>query len=745
MKRILMSYAAAALLALVGGCSGSGEASDGGSAEPLRIVTSGQLEIALEATTNLSFEAAGGEPPYRWSLGSASLLPLGMSLSSDGQLSGTALISGVYPLALTAADSRGNEASASVVLAVVGPAGEDSCLHPTPVPLSGSTTLRGQLLDGLPGPATRACGRAPTDAEVLYELDLPDAAEVKVQVSSNWDVVAALLEPGCPATPAPVGCQKSFSATLPAGKHLLALTGPKAADFQVDLVVRPLTGGSCVDPIPLDLSSGKAQVAGAFDLPIYQLPAGCMQGSMRVFTVTLDHPADLVVSDQPGSQTAKVLRTDSCYAGTEGQCVTGWQMWATNLPSGTYFLFLTPSTWSTRPTFSVDLALRPVTLPPANDTCAGATPLQFVNDQATVGGTFRGATAGPAPGGCGTAVTANDVYYSLELPRAAHLSVSGAAGLGLQLLSADCAAPVMESCLSSYPCTDALPPGKYLLRVFSDPKTPPANEAFQFRLGRSEVPPVPANDSCASPEVVPVINGRALIQGSLETANADLSLSCVHPVGPDLVYRIDLPVRSDVMGLWGTRGLTMSFAVGFGTGSCGAADLGCANDSINPGTTLYNVPAGPLWVMVQGLPNQGTSCQFGSFKFELTVSPSPAPPANDTCASAEVVLLPTVGSRAVITGTTAGAFADLGPLPEVVYELRLGAPGRVRIRTASTAYRVDFTLADRCSYLTAIRSSDYELTTDVLPAGSYYLIVAAHESSPGQLTTGPFGLSAELL
>ena len=79
--------------------------------------------IGVPYTSTLS--ASGGLAPYSWALVGGSLPP-GLSLSSDGTISGTPTISGRYPVTFAVTDS--NLLSGTADLVVVGQAARRSGL-----------------------------------------------------------------------------------------------------------------------------------------------------------------------------------------------------------------------------------------------------------------------------------------------------------------------------------------------------------------------------------------------------------------------------------------------------------------------------------------------------------------------------------------------------------------------------------------------------------------------------------------
>jgi hypothetical protein len=87
-------------------------------AAPLSITTASALATgsAGRAYTQ-SFAAAGGAPPYAWSI--SGTLPTGLTLSLAGLLSGTPTQVGTFPITVAVSDSAGAKASTSYSLSIV--------------------------------------------------------------------------------------------------------------------------------------------------------------------------------------------------------------------------------------------------------------------------------------------------------------------------------------------------------------------------------------------------------------------------------------------------------------------------------------------------------------------------------------------------------------------------------------------------------------------------------------------------
>ena len=88
---------------------------------PVDITTSALPAGSTGAAYSASLAASGGSPPYAWKLDvtpESSSLPAGLSLSSDGTISGTPTVAGTYAIWVTATDSADNAATRAFDLVV---------------------------------------------------------------------------------------------------------------------------------------------------------------------------------------------------------------------------------------------------------------------------------------------------------------------------------------------------------------------------------------------------------------------------------------------------------------------------------------------------------------------------------------------------------------------------------------------------------------------------------------------------
>ena len=92
---------------------------------PLSISTSTLPSVGVNQAYSANLQAAGGTPPYTWSLNSGQL-PAGIALASNGQISGAPTTSGQSNFGVTAKDSSSTPETASRSLAItVSAAGLD--------------------------------------------------------------------------------------------------------------------------------------------------------------------------------------------------------------------------------------------------------------------------------------------------------------------------------------------------------------------------------------------------------------------------------------------------------------------------------------------------------------------------------------------------------------------------------------------------------------------------------------------
>ncbi|MDH3644518.1 MAG: PQQ-dependent sugar dehydrogenase, partial [Gammaproteobacteria bacterium] len=86
---------------------------------PLVIDSDSLPETTISSAYSADLEANGGTQPYSWAVTSGSL-PSGITLSTDGTLSGTATEQGLFSFAATVTDADGSQATQNLELSVFG-------------------------------------------------------------------------------------------------------------------------------------------------------------------------------------------------------------------------------------------------------------------------------------------------------------------------------------------------------------------------------------------------------------------------------------------------------------------------------------------------------------------------------------------------------------------------------------------------------------------------------------------------
>ncbi|MBI5543481.1 MAG: hypothetical protein HY901_06300, partial [Deltaproteobacteria bacterium] len=268
------------------------------------------------------------------------------------------------------------------------------------------------------------------------------------------------------------------------------------------------------------------------------------------------------------------------------------------------------------------------------------------------------------------------------------------------------------------------------------------------------VPPgVPANDRCASPELLAFGGGGTVtVTGDTTRAAADEEGTCSPNLsGPDVLYRLEIEgaaprkVAVKVTAV-GTRELA---PVVYLRSSCAdpSAEVACARGFGAASFEIGRLPPGAYWLVV----DSESSAYAGAFDLQVTMGEAEPIPANDSCGGA----IPVTGAGGVVAGTTAGATDDSSgrcatPFfpqdgPDVTYSFSV-APGESRsvharvVAAAGSGLHPVLYLRRDCADadpLLELGCSDYqgegatELLVGRLEQGEYSLIVDGEERTAG--------------
>ncbi len=492
-------------------------------------------------------------------------------------------------------------------------------------------------------------------------------------------------------------------------------------------------------------------------------------GNDLLYSFTIADPKDVTISLLPqhgsGLDPIVSIRRDCAAKSSElsggcsdapyGSTVASFTL--KTLPAGTYFIVVDGYSGTAGPfTLTVDAVTPPP--PPANDTCASPEPLDLSSGHAQVTGTTAGAD-NTAAGSCNGWGQAPDVVYSFSIasPRKLTARVTGSRGLDpvvyLRSACGDAVTEIPSGCaLAPAGSTTAtlnvgsLPAGSYFL--FVDGYDASAG-GFTLTIDVAATPPVPANDTCASPEALLFdANGHAQTQGDTSSAHDDDRATC-GGIGGDVYFTFTTnETKKAAFRLSGGSGgfdPVLSIRSSCGPGSFSELPQGCAQAPTgSPDASLLfgRLPAGTYYLVVDGY--NGSS---GPFTLSADLSTPEPPPANDAC-GAGVVALSLSGGSTSVAGSTLYALNNFSATcanadgPDVVYSFQLAAHSKVTatVTPDSTVagYWPVVTILSDCASL----SSAAEMTcgsggpavANDLPAGTYYLVVDGAYSTAGSFT-----------
>lgn len=286
-----------------------------------------------EANYAQTFAAAGGTGPYTYALVGA--LPEGLSLSPGGELSGTALAAGTFPITVRATDSSGGSGPYSTAqdytLTVAAPT-----IALTPASLPGGRVgqayaaalsatggvapyayaLRsGTLPPGLAlTPAGALSGTPSADGSFAFSLEARDAhgfagtQDYMIAVSARGASTVQLTSSGNPSR---TGQSVTFTATVIAGGTTAQASQPAAAptgtvtfaDGAILLATLPLAADGTARYTTADLGAGRHVIAASYSGDADNAPASATivqqveaQASEPVATPALDRWALLLLA-----------------------------------------------------------------------------------------------------------------------------------------------------------------------------------------------------------------------------------------------------------------------------------------------------------------------------------------------------------------------------------------------------------------------------------------------------------------
>ncbi|MGC4119476.1 MAG: hypothetical protein QM765_33890 [Myxococcales bacterium] len=504
-------------------------------------------------------------------------------------------------------------------------------------------------------------------------------------------------------------------------------------------------------------------------------------------TETRDLKLTLQATPRTGSYTYQIIsvRTDCTSNATElgcnsvkqtdGQPASPSVLELHNLRPGTYFIWAdTNSTSSSgaynKGPFQLEVETWLSAGFPVNDTCAGALPLQFVGDAATVQGDTSHAFH-DLSGSChlnDSPIAGGDVAYLLDLPADGTVTVT---------LTPDPSTPgytpalyLLKDCNSTasgneVACMRTTSPGN-VAYVRKDLTAGPyyvvvdghkgSFGAFTLEVVFQRAPP--ANDTCAGAEALVWSGDVATTTGETSFAADDYTgdASCSYSVrmgGGDVVYSFQLTETRLVVANVTRDPSTPIFypAVYLRGANCDdqADQKVCSTGTSAKASVTALLPPGSYHLIVDGKMTSTSATGVPTAgKFALEVQSRP-PPGNDNCSGAEDLVFS--GGTATAFGTTVsmandstGSTSCMGSGADVVYRMTLANPSKVsmslvRDSTGQASIQLRKDCASVATELGCVTLSPYEITYPVLDAGTYYVWVDSVSTSATS-TVGNFEL-----
>ncbi|MFN7131715.1 MAG: hypothetical protein ACK4N5_06505, partial [Myxococcales bacterium] len=557
---------------------------------------------------------------------------------------------------------------------------------------------------------------------------------------------------------------------LPAGEWFLWVDSDASAGGRFSLTVELSAPGAgpanenCVVPEPLVFDgAGKAQVSSTLKGALSHAKASCGGSSggdvVYRFTTTAEQHLVAKLSGLDADASPVVHLRKSCGdRATEVACGTKAGFEVNVLPPGEWFVWVAES-WSAsyQGPFTLELQLGPPRHPPANDVCAGATPLSFAAGAATVNGSTRLATPSTTSS-CGS--SGADVVYGFTTlgERSVTLTVTPSTGsTGFEpvvFLRTDCnqAGAVAEKACGTFANgkaaarADTLPAGTYFVWVSNDGG--PGGD-FSLRVELADpVAPV-GNDTCPGMPVT-FTNDRAVLTGSTELATHAATSAVCGGQGPDHVYAITLPTRSSLEA--GITSLTPGFTpVLYLRKVCGSAvrtdELDCASAYDRRYVAAGSLEAGTYFLWIDGYGGSR-----GEYRAEVVRGPTPTAPLADTCPGAVLTLVN--GTVTVDDDLRLAAYDEDGTCTygsrDAVFEFAIPAQQSLRAKVVplgpglAPSVFIRSLCGDSDSELVCGHATDSGRTIEAVvpnaPAGTYAVWVKAEENATGIQTTGRFRL-----
>ncbi|MBK7376052.1 MAG: hypothetical protein IPJ02_10950 [Chitinophagaceae bacterium] len=410
------------------------------------------------------------------------------------------------------------------------------------------------------------------------------------------------------------------------------------------------------------------------------VPAGCSAGThydvwFSFTAVGTTHTATISNRGSNFTNPEVQIFSGTCAALVSVACATGSTVTATGLTIGnTYYVRVSHVGAAVTSNGNFDICITHPNPPPANDNCNTATLLTSASNCNTITGNLRYATNSAPTGACGgaTATTTYDVWFSFQANSTTHAvtvnnlgSNLSAASTYIQMLSgAGCAGFVSLGCqavsVTNGRMTIAgLTIGTfYYVRVYvtSNP-TASATSDWNFNIC---VQQPPANNECAG--AIALTPGASCVNTAgkldLATANAATPLGCF-AAGTyyDVWYSFVATAAAQHTVTISSLGANFTAPrIQIYGGNCGAlVSIACVSGTSLTQAGLVNGTTYYVRIANFNVNPSGTGTVAN---FNICITRTAAPPANDACAGA--ILLTSAVACSNVSGTLINATATAG-------------------------------------------------------------------------------------
>jgi hypothetical protein len=381
-------------------------------------------------------------------------------------------------------------------------------------------------------------------------------------------------------------------------------------------------------------------------------------GTTQTLTLTTRFAASLDVRSGTCAASTSIFCTNFAAQGTVVSGLTTGQ---------TYFIRIYPSgnIPPTAPNNTFTLCVTPGPGTPANDNCAGATPLPVAAACTPTASTIAGASQSLPPAACGNATTANDVWFSFQANGTTQIvTLNANFATVIDVRSGTCASSASVFCSTGFAAQGIVVSGltsgqTYFMRVYPNNNTMPTPTNSAFTICVTSATPAPNND-CAAATPVPVTTACATpVNGTVVGATQSLppSPGCGNATtAADVWYSFVASGPTQLV----TLNARFAAVLDVRSGSCAtSASVFCTTAFGAQGQIISGLTSGQTYFL-RIYPNGNIQPTPTNSTFTLCINPGPTPPVNDECVGAIAVPV-TTACTSPVTGTIAAASQSLPP------------------------------------------------------------------------------------